>query len=112
MATTRRTAWLAGVVVGVGAGALSLVVPVIGWAIAGAFLVGVVVSRRPAAGVGGLLVGLGATWIALLAGADVRCRDFTGPGRQCIAPDTVPWLVAGVVVALIGGLATLLAARR
>jgi len=110
--TRARSAWLAGLTVGVGAGALSLVIPVVGWTIGVAFLVGAVMSRAVAAGVGGFLLGGGGTWLALLAQADLRCRAATGPDRECILPDGSPWVAAAVALLVVGGLATVMALRR
>jgi hypothetical protein len=110
--TTRRSGWLSGLVVGVAAGALSLVVPFVGWTISLAFLVGASVSRAALASVGGFLLGGGSSWIGLLAQADLRCRSFTGPGRECIAPDVSGFVVTAAVMLAAGSIATIAAARR
>ena len=110
--TRRGSAWLAGLVVGVGAGFLSLSIPVIGWVIGLAFLAGALLSRAVAAGIGGLLVGGGGTWLVVLIESDARCRAFNGPGRECISPDLAPWLAVGIGLLLAGAVATAIAARR
>jgi hypothetical protein len=111
-APARRSAWIAGLVVGVGAGFLSLSIPVVGWMIGLAFLAGAVLSRAVAAGIGGFLVGGGGTWLAVLIESDARCRAFNGPGRGCMSPDLAPWLAVGVALLLAGAVVTAIAARR
>lgn len=108
----RRSAWLGGLVVGVGAGALSLVIPFVGWTIGLAFVVGAAMTRAIVPGLGGFLMGGGGTWLALLIRADVACRSFTGPGRECIPPDSAPWLAGGLAMLGAGLLLTLVAMRR
>jgi hypothetical protein len=96
------TGWLAGLVVGVGAGALSLSIPVIGWQIAVAYAIGGVLSRSTASAMGGFLIGGGASWTALFLAADARCLAETGIGRSCSQPDATPWLAVGFGMLLAG----------
>ena len=110
--TSRRTAWLASVVVGSGAAALSLLAPFVGWTIGLAFVVGALVSRAFVASIGGFLLGGGTAWLGLLLQADRACREFTGPARACTSPDLAPWLAAGLRILLGGAVATIVAARR
>jgi hypothetical protein len=58
--------WIAGLVVGVGAGVLSLTFPILGWLIVVAFLVGLIRPTPRIPAVGGLFFGLGTIWLALL----------------------------------------------
>lgn len=98
----RASAWLAGLVVGVGAGALSLSIPVIGWDIAIAYAIGAVLSRSTASAMGGFLVGGGGSWTALFLAADARCVAETGIGQSCSQPDATPWLAVGFGMLLTG----------
>jgi len=100
------------VVVGAGSGAVSLVIPVVGWTIGLAFVVGSLVSHRMLASVAGFLLGAGAMWAGLLLQADMRCRAFNAPGRECIRPDVTSWLAAGLAMIVVGALLTVVAARR
>lgn len=110
--TTRRTAWLSGLVVGVAAGVVALELPTVGWLILIAFVVGTLVSPKRLAALGGLGVGCGAAWLATLGQSIVACRAFTGPGRECVEPDLTAWLAVAVAMVLGGALATIVAGRR
>ena len=64
--TTGRRAlsnWLAGVVVGVAAGVLTLTFPTLGWLIVLAFLLGLIRAAPRLPAVGGLFFGLGTAWL-------------------------------------------------
>ncbi len=103
MTTGGRAAWIAGFVVGVGAGVLSLVIPTVGWVIAGAFAVPAIISRARVAAIGGLLAGFGSAWLGLLARATLDCQAFdAAPGQECVSPDLAPWLIAGSVMLAVG----------
>lgn len=57
-------------------------------------------TLRPPFGAAGILAGWGATWIALLVTAQLRCDP-----ASCIGPDLTPWLTfGGALIALSGGL--------
>jgi hypothetical protein len=107
-----RTAWLAGLVVGAASGALSLLLPVFGWAFGFAFFAGALVRHLLLPSVGGFFLGGGTVWLALLLQADRRCDAFNGPAQSCVSPDLLPWLVAGLLMLLVGAAATIVAARR
>jgi hypothetical protein len=92
---SRRSAWIAGLVVGVTAGFLTLEFPTLGWLLVVAFLVGGFVWRRPAAATGGLLTGVGLAWVALLGRVALTCRA-TGVELGCQAPGIEDWLAVGV----------------
>jgi hypothetical protein len=108
-----RSNWFAGVVVGVAAGVLTLSFPTLGWLIALAFLLGLIKapSRLPA--VGGLFIGLGTAWLALLARSDQECHAFdAAPGQECGSPDIGGWLAVGGVLLAIGVISTVIAHIR
>jgi hypothetical protein len=99
--------WIAGLVVGVGAGVLSLVFPILGWVIAVAFLVGLIRATPRVPAVGGLFVGLGTTWLALLFRSHVECQAFNAaPGQACTEPDIGPFLAVGAALLAVGMFAT------
>jgi hypothetical protein len=100
------SAWLSGLVVGVGAGFLALEVPAVGWLIAVVFVLGALLSRRRIAAIGGELTALGGTWVLLFRIAADTCRE------GCEAPDVSGWLVAAWVLAAIGAFLTVVAADR
>ena len=99
--------WNAGLVVGVGAGVLSLIFPILGWLIAGAFLVGLIRATPRAPAVGGLFLGVGTTWLALLVRAHFECQGFNAtPGQACMEPDIGPFLAVGAALLAVGLFAT------
>jgi hypothetical protein len=108
--------WLAGVVVGVAAGVVTLTFPTLGWLIVAAFLLGLIRAAPRLPAVGGLFLGLGTTWLVLLVRSHVECQGFNaGPAQECFGPDIGPFLAVGGVLLAIGGLATgmaLIRARR
>ena len=63
--------------------------------------IGLAVAEAPrAAAIGGVLIGLGGTWLVLFGRVAVTCQ------ADCVAPDLRPWLgVAGVLTGL-GGIVT------
>jgi hypothetical protein len=101
-----RSAWLAGLTVGAGAGFLALELPVLGWLIAIAFLAGGLVSRRLLAAGAGLLVGSGLTWTTLIGRVALTCRE------RCWAPGIEPWLIVGGSLLATGLALSLVAAWR
>ena len=106
----RLSNWTAGLVVGVGAGVLSLILPVLGWLIVVAFLVGLIRASPRLPAFGGLFVGLGTTWLVLLIRSHLECQAFNaGPGQECFEPDIGPFLAVGAGLFAIGVLATVLA---
>jgi hypothetical protein len=111
----RRTgsAVLAGFVVGVASGFVSLEIPPVGWLIGLAFLIGALGSSRRVAATAGLVSGFGLAWIALLGLAHQACMDFNGPSQECVEPDISPWLVPAILMVLLGvTLLGILALRR
>ena len=100
-----RSAWLAGLTVGAGAGFLALELPVLGWLIAIAFLAGGLVSRRLLAAAAGLLVGSGLTWTTLIGRVALTCRG-SGVELGCRAPGIKTWLAVGAGILALGLAAT------
>jgi hypothetical protein len=114
MATPGRTAWLAGLVLGVPAAFLVLVFPLVGVLILLA-AVALLLLRGPRRfGIGGLLIGFGSTWTALLLLARLNCDAFNAaPNQGCTEPPTIDtYLVAGVILAMLGLALTLVAVRE
>ena len=107
-----RTAWLLGLLLGVLDGFLGFEFPPLAL---GLLAVATIVLSRDAsraAGIGGLLLGAGGLWIAVLLHAQASCTDFNaGPGQECVMPDVTPYLGAAAVAALVGLALTLRAAR-
>ena len=88
--------WIACLLVGAGGGALTLVFPPLGLLLEAAGALPAVASATRYAALGGLLTGLGATWLVLIARANARCERFNSfPGQGCVAPDLGPWLIIG-----------------
>jgi hypothetical protein len=105
--------WIAGLVVGVAAGVLSLFFPTLGWLIAVAFLVGLIRATPRLPAIGGLFFGFGAAWLVILVRSHLECQAFdAAPGQECGDPDIGSWLaVAGVLLA-VGALTTVVAWAR
>ncbi len=105
--------WLAGVVIGVAAGVLTLTFPTLGWLIALAFLLGLIRAAPRLPAVGGLFLGLGTTWLVLLVRSNLECQAFdAAPGQECVALDIGPWLAFAGVLLAIGVISTALALIR
>ena len=101
--TSRREAWISGLVIGAVTGLAILLVPVAGAAIALLFAIVVRVKGSGQAAAGGFGVGAGASLLALLVRAIVACEAFDAePNQGCTAPDLGPWLAVGLL-ALVSG---------
>jgi hypothetical protein len=109
--TRTREGWLAGVVVGMTAGFLTLEFPTLGWLLAVAFAVPAAVVGPRVAALGGLLAGIGAMWIVLLGRVALTCRA-TGSDLGCQAPGIEGWLAFGGGMLSVGILLTVLGAWR
>ena len=106
----RSTAWLAGLVLGVVAGFVALELPTLGivFLVLALVLLGRRAPRR--AGVGGLALGFGSLWVVVLAHAWFECA--TGTWHGCTGSSSADgFLVAGVVILLLGVLLTWIAGR-
>jgi hypothetical protein len=106
-----RRGWLGGLAVGAAGGFASLEIPTLGWLVIAAFVVPAVIGGRRLASIGGLLVGIGGVWIALLGRIALTCQA-TGDELGCHAPDLEPWLTAGAAMFGIGLFLTILATIR
>ena len=109
--TRTRRGWLSGLVVGATAGFASLEIPPLGWLLLIAFAVPVAIDGPRIASIGGLLVGVGGTWIVLLGRVALTCQAV-GDELGCRAPDLAPWLLAGTGMFAIGLTLTIVAAIR
>ena len=111
-----RSNWLAGAVVGVAVGVLTLTFPTLGWLITVAFLLGLIRATPRLPAFGGLFFGLGTTWLVLLVRSTLACRAFdAAPGQECLEPEIGPFVAAGAVLLAIGVVSTMVAtiqARR
>jgi len=87
--------------------------PTLGAVIALAFAVPAALSRARVAALGGLLVGIPATWLTVIGLATARCADFdASPGQECVMADVGPWVAVAVGLLILGAAASLAAARR
>lgn len=107
-----RTAWLLGLVLGALDGFLGFEFPSLALVL---FLLGAILLARDAsraAGLGGLLLGPGGLWIAVLLRAQASCAAFNAsPDQGCVMPDLTPYLTAAAVATLLGLGLTLTGAR-
>jgi hypothetical protein len=109
---TRRD-WLAGLVVGVVAGFWFAEWPTFGALIAVAFAVPAALSRTRPAALGGLLVGMPATWLMVIGLATARCAGFDAqPGQACVLADVGPWVAIAVGLLAVGAVASAASAAR
>lgn len=105
--------WIAGLVVGAGAGVLALILPILGWGIVLVFALLIIRAAPRMPAFGGLFLGLGATWLALLIRSHLKCQAFNStPGQACAEPDFGPLLAVGAALLAIGILGTVAAAFR
>jgi hypothetical protein len=103
--------WLSGVAVGVTAGFATLEIPSLGWVLVFAFAVPAAISGPRLAAIGGLLVGLGGVWLALLGRVALTCTA-TGDELGCQSPGIESWLAVGGAMLAAGLILTSLAAIR
>ena len=106
-----RRGWLSGLAVGVTAGFATLEIPSLGWLLVVAFAVPAAISGPRLAAIGGLVVGLGGVWLALLGRVALTCTA-TGDELGCHAPGIEPWLAVSGAMLATGLLLTTLAAIR
>jgi hypothetical protein len=100
-----RRRWLIGSAVGAAAGLGTLVAGTIG-GLLGFIVIALAIAEPPRApAVGGVLVGFGASWLALFGRVALTCR------QDCVAPDYRPWLFAAGILAGLGILVTVRARR-
>jgi len=107
-----RGDWLAGCVTGTWAGFCALYVPTVGLILFIVFAVPALILRSMAATTG-LLVGTGTMMLLVIALANWNCaQDNSRPGESCTPPDLTGFLVAGLTMALMGGVLTIGAIRK
>jgi hypothetical protein len=110
---SKASAWLAGLVVGAASGFWLAELPTIGLVIAIAFAVPALFSRSRFAALGGLLVGVPLTWLAVIGQATATCATFDAqPGQECLMAELGPWPFVAVGLLVIGTICSLAAARR
>jgi hypothetical protein len=109
--TRARRGWLSGLAVGATGGFASLEIPLLGWLVIVAFAVPALIVGPRLASIGGLLVGVGGVWLALLGRVALTCQA-TGDELGCHAPDLQPWLRVGGAMLGIGVLLTIVATIR
>jgi hypothetical protein len=83
---------------------------IIGLLLGVAALGGGLLSGWRLAYVPGVLVGIGVTWLALLARVAGACSGVQGP--DCVMPDLGPWVLVLGALALVGIGLTLIGVRR
>lgn len=106
-----QTVWLAGLLIGVLAGIIGLIIPVagIGLAIASTLLV---LLRGPRTfGLGGVWLGFGGVWTALLFRALLECATTSTPSDGCHSQLFQTYIVVGLLMAVIGLFVTVVAIR-
>ena len=98
---------------GVAAGLLFWLFP-LGAALALVGFVVVAASQRAiGSGLSGVLVGVGATWLIVLAQSVVRCSQFDAmPGSECGQPDLTAWFIAGLAMVVVGATLAAVGLRR
>jgi hypothetical protein len=97
----QRSAWLAGLTVGIAAGFATLEIPSLGWPLVVAFAIPALVAGPRLAAIGGLLSGLGTIWVVLLGRVALTCRAPDGE-IGCSAPGIETWLAVGGAMLLVG----------
>jgi hypothetical protein len=95
--------WLAGLLLGVVGGFGMLYMPPIGLAVLGWTLLAFRSGLAGRLAVAGALIGIGAVWVELLAGAAWRCASFGAePGQACVGPELRTWLIVAALLITIG----------
>ena len=106
-----RTSWLAGLVLGALGAFLLLEFPVAGAALTAVTLVLIARAGRAAAGIGGLLVGLGGMWLVLFGRVALTCTS-TADGSGCFAPDIAYAVAISAGILAVGGALSVITAIR
>lgn len=107
----RRVNWFIGLLLGIVLAVALAVGGTIGLMLVLAAIVGAWLISRSLAFESGLLIGIGGTWIGLLARVSLECEVEAG----CFVPDQTPWVIAwlGLVgVGIVLGSFGVLRARR
>jgi hypothetical protein len=93
-----RSSWFVGLVLGTAAGFLLVEFPTAGLVIVVGSLVIVARAGRALPGLGGLLIGIGAVWIALFGRIKLTCTAETG----CFAPSIETYVAASIALFATG----------
>ena len=97
-----RQSWLVGLGLGVPAGFLLLEFPTAGLAIFAAAGAVLTIKGRASAGIGGLLVGTGGTWLALFARIKLTCPWDPATGTGCVATGIDAYLAVSLAIMAVG----------
>ncbi|MBI3746537.1 MAG: hypothetical protein HY264_08480 [Chloroflexi bacterium] len=103
-----RQSWLTGLGLAVPGAFLMLEFPLFGLALLVAVIALVSMAGRAIAGVGGLFVGIGGTWVALFGRVALECRADSG----CTAPGIGSAVATSAGVLAIGALISIVAVVR
>jgi uncharacterized membrane protein len=102
-----RRDWFAGVVLGAWIGFSLIYFAIVGAVLLIGFAIGAAIARSLAA-LGGVLLGAGALLLLILALANANCAGlFDHDEGGCTPPDLTGFLVAGLAMALVGGVLTI-----
>jgi YndJ-like protein len=104
LSASRR--WAIGLVTGLTVGIGVLITGFLGAVLGILALLLLSIEPEREAPVGGLFVGFGLGWLALLGTASARC------GEGCVFPDLTPWIVASLAMIGLGLVLTGIATRR
>lgn len=113
--TTPAGGWLAGLLLGAlcGLTSISFALGLLGPPIVVASVLLILVRGPRLIAGAGLITGWGLLWTVLLIQSAVACLTFErGPGRWCEPGDNGPWLIAGIVMFMVGLVASMVAFRR
>jgi hypothetical protein len=104
--------WLAGLLIGVVGGLIFLLLPPFGLVVVAIFTLLAIGRGNRSLALSGLLIGIGASWIGLLAAANARCTEFDQlPNQGCEAPDLTVWFAIGAGCLVIGAVLLMVGLR-
>ena len=106
-----NTVWFAGLAIGVLAAILGLILPVAGLGLGIAATLLVLLRGPRTFGLGGVWLGFGGVWTALLFRALLECAMSPTPGDGCSSQMFQAYLVVGVLMAVLGLLVSIAAFR-
>jgi len=105
------TVWLAGLLIGVLAGILGLILPIAGLGLLIAATLLVLLRGTWAFGLGGVWLGFGGLWSALLLRAGLECAMNPASSDGCSSQMFQAYLVVGVLMSVTGLLVSAAAFR-
>jgi hypothetical protein len=106
-----QTVWLAALSIGVLAGILGLILPVAGLGLGVAATLLVLLRGPRLVGLGGVWLGFGGLWSALLIRAGIECATGPAPSDGCSSPMFQAYLVVGLLMAVLGLVVSVVAFR-